>query len=158
MAFQIVMNLIIAFMWMFLSETYTVSAFLFGYILGVLLLMLLDKIVPGKFYLNPLIKIIKLGLLFIKELFVSTIDIAKLVYTPHLNIEPGIFSYPLEVETAWEITLLSNLISLTPGTLTVAVANDNSKIYIHAMHIKTTDDSIQSIKDTFEKAIMEVTR
>lgn len=158
MPFQIVINLIIAFMWMFLSESYTGISFFLGYILGVLLLLLLDRFVPGKFYLYRVIKIIQLVLLFIRELITSTIDIAKLVYKPKPNFEPGIFSYPLEVTSEWEITLLANLISLTPGTLTVAVSNDNSKIFIHAMHIDDTEESIDSIKNTFESAIMEVTR
>lgn len=158
MAFQIVINLIIAIMWMFLSETYTATSFFLGYILGVFLLLLLDRFIPGKFYLYRAIKIAQLILLFIGELITSTLDIAKLVYKRQLNVEPGIFSYPLEVSSDWEITLLSNLISLTPGTLTVAVSNDNSKIFIHAMHIDNTEESIHSIKNTFERAIMEVTR
>lgn len=158
MAFQIVINLIIAFMWMFLSETYTGTSFFLGFVLGLILLLLLDRFVPGRFYLHRVIKIIQLILLFIRELITSTLDIAKLVYKPNLNVEPGIFSYPLEVSSDWEITLLSNLISLTPGTLTVAVSHDNKKIFIHAMHIDDTEDSIHSIKNTFERAIMEVTR
>lgn len=158
MAFQIVINLIIAFMWMFLSETYTGTSFFLGYVLGLILLLLLDRFVPGRFYLYRVIKIVQLILLFIRELITSTIDIAKLAYKPNLNVEPGIFSYPLEVNSDWEITLLSNLISLTPGTLTVAVSHDNKEIFIHAMHIDDTEESIHSIKNTFERAIMEVTR
>lgn len=158
MAFQIVINLIIAFMWLFLSETYTVSGFIGGYILGILLLWVLKRFVPGEFYLRRVINIVKFILLFIRELVSSNIDIVKLVYKPKLDIEPGIFAMPIELESDWEITLLANLISLTPGTLTIAVSDDQSHLYIHAMDIDTIDDSIHSIKDTFEKAIMEVTR
>lgn len=158
MAFQIVINLIIAVMWMFLSETYTLTSFISGYILGIVLLLLLNRYIPGRFYLDRLLKVIQLILLFIKELIKSNIDIVKLVYTPKPEIEPGIFAYQTELETDWELTLLANLITLTPGTLSVAISNDNSTIYIHAMDIDDIDESIQSIKMTFEKAIMEVTR
>lgn len=158
MAFQIVINLIIAVMWMFLSETYTLTSFISGYILGIVLLLLLNRYIPGRFYLDRLLKVIQLILLFIKELIKSNIDIVKLVYTPKPEIEPGIFAYQTELETDWELTLLANLITLTPGTLSVAISNDNSIIYIHAMDIDDINESIQSIKMTFEKAIMEVTR
>ncbi len=158
MAFQIVINLIIAVMWMFLSETYTLTSFISGYILGIVLLLLLNRYIPGRFYLDRLLKVIQLILLFIKELIKSNIDIVKLVYTPKPEIEPGIFAYQTELETDWELTLLANLITLTPGTLSVAISNDNSTIYIHAMDIDDINESIQSIKMTFEKAIMEVTR
>ncbi|SHF67108.1 Na+/H+ antiporter subunit E [Ornithinibacillus halophilus] len=158
MAFQIVINLIIAFMWMFLSEAYSVSSFIAGYLWGILLLFLMNRFIPDTFYIKRVVKIIKLILLFIKELILSNFDIVKLVYTPKLNVEPGIFELPTELKGNWEITLLTSLISLTPGTLSVAVSNDNTKLYIHAMHIENVEESIKGIKDTFEKAIMEVTR
>lgn len=158
MAFQIVINLIIAMMWMFLSESYSISSFITGYVLGILLLLIMRRFIPGRFYLERFVKIIQLILLFIKELIKSNIDIVKLVYTPKPDIEPGIFAYETELKSDWELTLLANLITLTPGTLSVAISNDNSTIYIHAMDIDDIDESIQSIKNTFEKAIMEVTR
>ncbi|AIF43357.1 Na+/H+ antiporter subunit E [Virgibacillus sp. SK37] len=158
MTFQIVINLIIAFMWMFLSEAYSATNFFAGYLLGVLLLLLLNRFVPDTFYLRRFIKIISLILLFIKELISSNIDIVKVVYTPKPNVEPGIFALPIDLKSNWEITLLANLITLTPGTLSVAISNDNTQLFIHAMDIDDTEESINSIKDTFEKAIMEVTR
>lgn len=158
MAFQIVVNLIIAFMWMFVSESYALTSFVFGYILGIFLLYLLRGFIPDRFYMDRLLKIIQLIVLFCKELILSNIDIVKLVYAPKLDVEPGIFALPTELKSNWEITLLANLISLTPGTLTVAISNDNTQLYIHAMHIDNIEESINAIKDTFEKAIMEVTR
>lgn len=158
MAFQIVINLIIAVMWMFLSESYTGVSFITGYLLGILLLFLLRRFIPGNFYLRRFYKIIRLTLIFTKELIVSNVVMIKYIYSPKPYVEPGIFELPLDVKSNWEITLLSSFISLTPGTLTIAVSDDNTKLYIHAMNIENVDDEISSIKDTFEKAIMEVTR
>lgn len=158
MPFQIVVNTIIAFMWMFLSESYTLPSFVFGYLLGIVLLLLLRRFIPKPFYLKRVYNIIKLILLFIKELILSNIDIIKLVYKRRPDVEPGIFALPTELKSAWEITLLANLISLTPGTLSIAISDDQSTIYIHAMHIDKVEEEIQSIKNTFEKAIMEVTK
>lgn len=160
MPFQIIIHLVISFMWMLLNESYTGSSFIAGYLIGAVLLFLLKRFLPGAFYLQRLWKVCKLILLFIKELILSNIDIVKLVYTPNLKdkVEPGIFAYPIELTKGWEITLLANLITLTPGTLSVAMSEDYSIIYVHAMHIDTEEDSIRSIKETFEKAIMEVTK
>ena len=158
MNFQIVINIVIALMWMFLSESYTFTTFLVGYIIGIILLYVLRRFIPDAFYLNRVLKVIKLLLLFKKELILSNIDIVKLVYKPKLDVQPGIFALPTELKSNWEITLLANLISLTPGTLSIAVSEDYSKIYIHAMDIPDVVESINDIKETFEKAIMEVTR
>ncbi|MFG6121292.1 MULTISPECIES: Na+/H+ antiporter subunit E [Thalassobacillus] len=158
MNFQIVINIVIALMWMFLSESYTFTTFLVGYIIGIILLYVLRRFIPDAFYLNRVLKVIKLLLLFMKELILSNIDIVKLVYKPKLDVQPGIFALPTELKSNWEITMLANLISLTPGTLSIAVSEDYSKIYIHAMDIPDVVESINDIKETFEKAIMEVTR
>ncbi|MFD2046140.1 Na+/H+ antiporter subunit E [Ornithinibacillus salinisoli] len=158
MAFQIVINLVIAFMWMFLSESYSAPSFIAGYLWGILLLLLLNRFIPGTFYLRRVGKIIRLILLFIKELILSNFDIIKIVYQPKPDIEPGIFALPTELKGNWEITLLANLISLTPGTLSVAISEDNSHIFIHSIHIDDVEESIHAIKSTFERAIMEVTR
>ncbi|MRH43046.1 Na+/H+ antiporter subunit E [Aquibacillus halophilus] len=158
MALQIVLNIIIAVMWTFLSESYTISAFISGYLVGILLLLVLQRFIPDAFYMRRVLKAFSLIVLFFKELILSNIAVVKLAYSPKLTIEPGIFAFPTELKSNWEITMLANLITLTPGTLSVAVSEDNSKIFVHAMHLTDAEESIQSIKDTFEKAIMEVTR
>ncbi len=158
MAFQIVVNLFISFMWMFLSEDYTFPTFLFGYIIGAALLFLLNRFFSTRFYLYPIYRIIILFLIFIRELILSNISIVKLVYSREPDFEPGIFEMPIEVTKDWEITLLANLITLTPGTLTVAISDDKKRLFIHAMDIDDKEQSIHEIKNTFEKAILEVTR
>ena len=50
MAFQILLNFILAFVWMFLSSNYTVSGFIIGYLLGLLCLLSVKKMLPGRFY------------------------------------------------------------------------------------------------------------
>ncbi|MGP4041778.1 Na+/H+ antiporter subunit E [Gracilibacillus sp. D59] len=158
MSLQIILNLVIAIMWMFLGESYVFSSFLAGYIVGALLLFMLRRFIPDAFYLDRVWKMIKLVLLFLKELIISNIDILKWVYKPKQDYKPGIFALPTELKSNWEITMLTSLISLTPGTLSVAVSEHNNIIYIHAMDIDNNEIAIEAIKTTFEKAIMEVTR
>ncbi|RWZ60002.1 Na+/H+ antiporter subunit E [Halobacillus fulvus] len=158
MPLQIIINIIIAFMWMFLSESYSFTTFFVGYLLGIGLLYVLRRFIPDAFYLKRVGKVMKLVLLFLRELLLSNIDIVKLVYKPKFDVKPGIFALPTELKSNFEITLLANLISLTPGTLSIVVSEDHEKIYIHAMDIPDVEKSINDIKETFEKAIMEVTR
>ncbi|MFC7320959.1 Na+/H+ antiporter subunit E [Halobacillus campisalis] len=158
MPYQIVLNIIIAVMWMFLSETYNFTTFFVGYLIGILMLVVLQRFIPDTFYMQRVFSVIKLILLFVRELLLSNIDIVKLVYKPKLDMKPGIFELPIDLKSNWEITLLANLISLTPGTLSLDVSEDYSKIYVHAMDIRDVEASVTEIKETFEKAIMEVTR
>jgi multicomponent Na+:H+ antiporter subunit E len=158
MAFQMLLNFFLAFLWMFLKTTFTPAAFIVGYFWGMVLLFIFRSYFPNRFYLHRMYAIFKLMVLFLKELVLSNLTVLKHVLKPKLNIKPGIFALPTELTNDWEIMLLANLITLTPGTLTVDVSPDNSILYIHAVNIDDIKDSVDSIKNTFEKAIMEVSR
>lgn len=103
--------------------------------------------------------VVKLIALFFKELFVSGFAVVNQILRPGLrHLRPGIFAYRTELKSDWEITLLSCLICLTPGTLTLEVSRDGHILYIHAMDIGDKAAVTEQIRGTFEKAILEVTR
>ena len=73
-------------------------------------------------------------------------------------MRPGVVAIPLDAETDAEITLLANLITLTPGTLSLDVSDDRRVLYIHAMYVDDVEELRRSIKDGFEKRVMELLR
>jgi len=158
MAFQILLNFILAFVWMFLKTSYSPASFFVGYFFGLLIIYIFRRFFTSRFYLLRVVAVLNLIYIFTLELILSNISVLKEVLRPKLNIKPGIFAFPTELKEDWEITMLANLITLTPGTLVVDVSPDNRILYVHAMDISDADEAIQSIKNTFEKAIMEVSR
>ncbi|MCM3730792.1 Na+/H+ antiporter subunit E [Fictibacillus nanhaiensis] len=158
MTFQLILNLLIGVIWMFLSESYSFASFLVGFVIGAALLFLLNRFIPDSYYFKQVKAIGYLIFLFIKELIMANLEVLKWVYKPKLDFQPGIIALPIDVKKNWEITLLANLITLTPGTLSVDVSRDQRYIYIHAIDLPDVNQTIVGIKDTFEKAIREVTR
>jgi multicomponent Na+:H+ antiporter subunit E len=158
MTFQLILNLLIGVIWMFLSESYSFASFLVGFVIGAALLFLLNRFIPDSYYFKYVKAIGYLIFLFLKELILANIEVLKWVYKPELDFQPGIIALPIDVKKNWEITLLANLITLTPGTLSVDVSRDQRYIYIHAIDLPDVNQTIVGIKDTFEKAIREVTR
>jgi multicomponent Na+:H+ antiporter subunit E len=158
MTFQLILNLMIAVIWMFLSESYSFASFLVGFVIGAALLFLLNRFIPDTYYFREVKAILFLIFLFIKELILANLEVLKWVYKPKLNFQPGIIALPIDVKNNWEITLLANLITLTPGTLSVDISRDQRFIYIHAIDLPDVNQTIVGIKETCEKAIKEVTR
>ena len=97
-------------------------------------------------------------LLFVKELILSALRVAWLAVQPRITIRPAIVAYPLTVTTDAQITLLANMITLTPGTLTVDVSDDRKWLYVHAIDIESREALIGSIAAGFETRILRVTR
>jgi multicomponent Na+:H+ antiporter subunit E len=97
-------------------------------------------------------------LLFVKELILSALRVAWLAVQPRITLRPAIVAYPLTVTTDAQITLLANMITLTPGTLSVDVSDDRKWLYVHAIDIESREALIGSIAAGFETRILRVTR
>ncbi|UTR14335.1 Na+/H+ antiporter subunit E [Salipaludibacillus sp. LMS25] len=157
MAFQILLNIGLALIWMLLRTEYTVVEFMLGYIVGLLLLFVLRRFLHFDFYFRRVVAVFKLLVLFLYKLILSNIDMTKIVLSPNPDIQPGIIAVPTKLKTDWEVTLLANLISLTPGTLTMNFSKDGRTLFVHSIHVPDKEKAIAEIHDSFEKAIMEVT-
>jgi multicomponent Na+:H+ antiporter subunit E len=97
-------------------------------------------------------------LLFVVELVVSAVRVALLALRPRLSLRPAIIAYPLTVPSDAEITLLANLITLTPGTLSVDVSDDRKWLFIHCIDAPDAEGVINAIAGGFETKVLEVFR
>ncbi len=98
--------------------------------------------------------------LFIYELALSGIRVALLVLSPNMTrrLRPGFVAFPLGVASEGEIALLANLITLTPGTLSVDVSEDKKVLLIHVLVMREADALVQEIANGFERRVAEVFR
>lgn len=158
MPLQILINVFLAFLWMFLGSEFSVASFTTGYIMGLIAVFMLRRFLPGSFYLKRVWSIIKLFFIFIIELVKANIDVVKIVLSPKIDVHPGFYAYPCDLEEDWEVVLLSSLITLTPGTVVVAISDDHSTLYIHGVDMRSAEEEIESIKTAFEQVIKEVAK
>lgn len=158
MSLQILLNFFLAGVWMFITNNFTPSGFAIGFLVGLLLLILMRRFFTSRLYLYRMWAVVSLFFLFLKELILSSFAVFKLVIQPKLDISPAIFELKTELKHDWEISLLSALITLTPGTLVVGISDDQKRLYIHAIDFDDIDEAVSSIKNTFERAILEVSR
>lgn len=143
---------------MFMNAEFTVGTFVTGFIIGLVAVYILRNFLPGRFYLNRLYWMLRLIFIFIIELIKANIDVVRIVMAPKIDIHPGFYAYPNDLEEEWEVALLSSLITLTPGTVVVAISEDYSIIYIHGLDMDDADAEIANIKTSFENVIKEVAK
>ena len=141
-----------------MNGDFTVSTFITGYIIGLVAVYILRNFLPGRFYIKRLYWMTRLFFIFIIELVKANIDVVRIVMSPRIDIHPGFYAYPNDLEEEWEVALLSTLITLTPGTVVVAISEDYSIIYIHGLDMDDADAEIANIKTSFEDVIKEVAK
>lgn len=90
-------------------------------------------------------------LFYMKELFLCNIKVAHDVITPHYNMRPGVIAIPLDAENDLQVLFISNLITMTPGTMSLDVSDDKRVLYIHAMYI----DDIERLRNEIKVGIVK---
>lgn len=95
---------------------------------------------------------------FLWEMAKANIHVALIVLNPILPINPGIIKIKTKLTNDLAITVLTNSITLTPGTLTVDVNPEKKEIYIHCIDLDSTDIDVNTkeIGQKFEPLITEV--
>jgi len=158
MPVQVLLNIFIAYLWMFLQEDMSALNFISGYLVGVFILLCIRRFFKKPFYVFTMAAIGKLFVLFIHELNISALMVLKHVIRPKMDVKPGIFKVETDLEGDLEITLLSLLICLTPGSVVMEVTPDAKAMYIHGLNMPESRDAVLKSKSVFEKAIKDVTR
>lgn len=96
---------------------------------------------------------------FLKELVKSCLQVALDCIRPRLTLSPAIVQLPLRADISdAEIFLLSSLITLTPGTLTLDVAGDRSCLMIHCLHGSDPEALVQELQDGMARRVRGVFR
>lgn len=160
MAGQFLLNLFITLLWVLLKDEtgLHLQTIVTGFIIGSFITLIMRRFFGGQFYLIRVFAMVKLVLIFISETLQSSVVVIKHVVSPKITIEPGIFTYKTILTSDWEVTTLSLLLTLTPGSVVMEINEAGDVLYVHAMDIKRYKGDLESSLKRFEKAIMEVTR
>ncbi|MFZ5824848.1 MAG: Na+/H+ antiporter subunit E [Bacillota bacterium] len=156
--------LLFAVLWMVLQDAYTYDYFFAGLLTGALVFLLFPapevRVIrfairgPADFF-PWLFRSARLVIYFLWELLQSNYAVGRMVLTPKLRLTPGILAMPLQVRQPGQIALLANLITLTPGTISMGVSKDNSVLYIHCIDVSDPEGALASSR-RFEELIMGV--
>ncbi len=101
--------------------------------------------------LKKIPKVIKYIYTLVKEIVKANVAVMKLIISEKEEIEPVLVSFKGKAKTKAGRALYANAITLTPGTITVALEDDN--YVVHAL-----DESIaEGVDDSrLEKLIIEL--
>lgn len=152
------LNILLALAWMLLTGDLDFMNFLEGFILGYIILWIASISTGERKYFKRLPKLIAFTIYFVTELVKANLKLAVDIVTPRHRMKPAIVAINISAETDLEITLLSNLITLTPGTLSLDVSKDRKVLYVHGLYIEDVDEFKDEIKNGLEKKLLEVMR
>jgi multicomponent Na+:H+ antiporter subunit E len=152
-------NILLAVNWALLTGEFNLENLVAGFVIGFVLLWILRPSFGETPYFPKVRKAIVFFVSFLWQLVHANLSVARTVlFEPRNKINPAFLAIPLEAKTDAEIALLANLITLTPGTLSLDVSTDRSVLYIHTLDVEDVDALRKEIKCSLERRLLEVMR
>lgn len=162
-----VWNILLALIWAIALGPPTPANLLMGFVVGYLMLAMAWRLglshrdegdEAQKKYFRRVFQILGFLIFFVKEMVAANIRMAYYTIMPLSRLKPGIVAVEIEGMSNLEITIMANLITLTPGTLSLDVSQDRSQLIVHCMDASDPERIKRDIKDGFERRIKELLR
>lgn len=143
--------LLLALAWTAVNGEFTGGQLAVGLVLGSAITLFVRA--PGNDYLHKATVLLGFVGFFVWELVVANLRMARDVLSPRMRFAPGVIAVPLDIEGEGQITAFANLLTLTPGTLSLDISRDRKVLYIHDMYAADPEASRQAVKSGFERRI-----
>lgn len=156
MWYQLPIHVGLAVAWMVMWGSFTPFHMLAGVVVGGAILHGLTKGTGQPFYMKRVVALIKLVVLFLWQITLSSLFVARIAIAPKLKNRPGVVAFPLRCQSDGTITALTHMLTLTPGAVPIDISPDRSEIFIHCLDLNDVD-SVRASKELFEDLLLEVT-
>lgn len=152
-----VTTFLVLFLVYILLAGFVVQEVIVGAVVSLVLTLLISKYVDYKIDAKFPIRLVKFifvyMFVFIWQLLLANIDVARRVLSPKIPLKPGIVEVKTDIKGDFGKLALANSITLTPGTLSIDIEDD--KLYVHTVEVKgeTNEEKAKNIKEPFEKIL-----
>lgn len=156
---SLMLNLLIASIWLFLGEQPTLGTFTVGFLVGFVMLAIFHPVIGSEHYVRRCIGLVVFLGIFIRELVMANLSVAHAVlFRSNESIHPNFITYDTTGLRRFEVLFLSYCISLTPGTTVVNISDDFTMMVIHALDADCPEKTREHIDQVLKPAILRITR
>lgn len=154
------LNVLLAFAWAIMNGSSSPREVAVGFVVGFVILWLVIPRSERATYHGRLLQLPRFAAWYFCELIRCNLRVARDVLNPVLRNRPGIVAVPLDCRTDAEITAVANLVSLTPGTLSISLSKDRGTLFVHFMDAdpERLEDMRRTVKEGIERRVLRMSR
>ncbi len=93
---------------------------------------------------------------YMVKLIQANLFIAYDILTPKMHTKPAFMEVPVNLNTDSGLLLFSNLLSMTPGTLSIDVSEDKKILYVHVLYY-SSEELMQKDFNGMQQKIKRIT-
>jgi len=142
--------------WLVMTDSFSLGQILLGALLGLVVPMFAARLDREFARIGKLRVVPGLVAVVLWDILVSNLRVARQVLGPESRLRSGFVWIPLDIGNIHGIAALTSMITLTPGTVSVALSDDRRHLLIHVLHIDDEAMLVAEIKSRYEKPLMEL--
>lgn len=93
---------------------------------------------------------------FLYDLVAASLAVARIVVSPRRRHRPAIVAVPVDARTDWGVALFAYLVSATPGSTCIHVADDRRTLFVHFLDAPDVEARAAGVKALYERRILEI--
>ena len=94
--------------------------------------------------------------IFLYDLLAASLAVARITLSPRRANRPAIVAVPVDARTEWGVALFAYLVSATPGSTCLHVADDRRTLFVHFLDAPDVAARAADVKALFERRILEM--
>lgn len=149
------LSLVLFVTWQLLSDQITPGTLVLGFVLAWAIPQMTEGFWPER---PAFIKSWRMPAYLVRvltDIVTASFQVARLIVSGR-QPRPAFICYPLQLEHPLAISILASTISLTPGTVSADISDDNKTLLIHALDAETDQEVIAAIRTRYEQPLLEM--
>ncbi len=147
---------LLALIWLLLNQSLAPGTIVLGVLLGVLLARVFGLLRPPKARIRNYLLLGRLLLRVIVDIVRSNVAVARLILRRASHARSGFVAIPLTLTDHHGLAVLACIITSTPGTIWVSYDPALDILLIHVLDLVDEQSWIDSIKQRYERPLLEI--
>lgn len=152
------MSITLIVLWLLLNNSYAFGHVVLGTLLGVAIPWLTNRFWPEKPRIRKRRLFFKFFFgTFLYDVIVANVNVVRLILQPDIGkLQPRFIRIPLDTSDPLVITILANVISMTPGTVSSDLSDDKRTLIVHGLNVPDEQEAVREIKTRYEATLKEI--
>lgn len=142
--------------WLLLNTSLAAAHLLLGAALAIALPLALERCLPRLNALRRPGLALRFALLVLWDIVVANARVAILVLGPKSRLKPGFVTVPLDLRDPGVASILAGIVTLTPGTVSIAIDEALTRIEVHVLDLDDERALVAQIKQRYERPLKEI--
>jgi len=149
-------HVLLALGWVLMTATVSVVAVIVRIVLGALMISLLPAKGTEKRYGWKLLYVLSFLGYFTVEVVKANVRLIRFVLGPNTTMRPAIVRVPVDLKSDLALTVLANVLTLTPGTLSLDIAESRDAIFVHVIDTESAEALRREVTEGFARRVKEI--